>query len=201
MPSRRSAASRRWRSGPALDRANRGHSVLLKFVDSFSTTTGKGSWTSVFRQDCEVPSHGREAAWNSSLGEKSKLLSVNSPSGRRCRYWPRRWLDIPDKRQVPSLSVLEGYERRTVTAAVFCGARLATHTSEEKSPEATNDGHRRQAKCLRQSLRPDTVRSHTTFWFVVSGRSMGKNPTMPRLNFLCGRRLNDVAAFYTDEAA
>ena len=54
-------------------------------------------------EQCKASSHGRDAVWNSTLGGKSTLLSVNSPSGRRCRHWPRRWLYIPDKRQVPRL--------------------------------------------------------------------------------------------------
>ena len=36
------------------------HPVLHKFVDSFSTTTCKGSWTSAPPQDCEVTSHGKK---------------------------------------------------------------------------------------------------------------------------------------------
>ena len=46
--------------------------LLLKFVGSSSATTNKGSWT-----------------------------SVSHSNGKRCRHWPRRWLYIPDKRQVP----------------------------------------------------------------------------------------------------
>ena len=58
--SRREAAGRRTRGG------------LLKFVDSSSTTTWKGS-----------------------------LTPVPHSIGRRCRHWPRRWLYTSDKRQVP----------------------------------------------------------------------------------------------------
>ena len=92
-------------------------------------------------EKCEASSHCREAVWNSTLGGKSTLLSVNCQA---VSSLAKMAVHLRQTAGTLGCFVWDVDERggETVTTAVFSAARLPR---EENSIDTTNDDHKRQA--------------------------------------------------------